>query len=315
MPCYHPIKAYRSKALTVNGKRSLVFNQKDSTGDVLEIPCGQCIGCRLERSRQWAVRISNEASLYDQNCFITLTYAPEYLPEGGSLVLEHFQKFLKRLRKKYGKSIRFFHCGEYGEQLGRPHYHACILNFDFPDKYHYRTTARGDRIFRSPSLEQLWPFGNSEIGTVTFESAAYVARYCTKKVTGSLAENHYSRLDAETGEIIQLKPEYVTMSRRPGIGAPWLEKFSRDVYNHDLMVSRGHVMRPPRFYDNRFEILDADRFASVQRSRLEKQIDDFKTGNLSKKLRDNTHERRIVKERVHELTVNASLNRNYEKKE
>jgi hypothetical protein len=257
MPCYHPLTAYRSKSLTVNGKRQLVFNQKDSNGDKTEISCGQCMGCRLERSRQWAVRISNEASLYEKNCFITLTYAPEHLPPNGSLVLEHFQKFLKRLRKQYGPKIRFFHCGEYGEQLSRPHYHACIFNFDFADKYHYRSSARGDFIYRSQSLEKLWPFGRCEIGNVTFESAAYVARYITKKLSGPLAAAHYTKLDTETGEIITKKPEYTTMSRRPGIGADWLKLYSTDVYNHDRLIIRGGVqIPPPRFYNNQYEILN-----------------------------------------------------------
>lgn len=314
MPCYHPISAYRDKHLTVNGKRKLVFTEKDSTGDRLQIACGQCIGCRLDRSRVWAVRISNEASLYDKNCFITLTYSPENLPKYGSLQLEHFQLFLKRLRKKYGKNIRFFHCGEYGENFGRPHYHACLLNFDFPDKYLYRITSRGDQIFRSPSLELLWPFGHSEIGSVTFESAAYVARYITKKQTGKAAIDYYSTVDMDTGEIVQRRPEYTTMSRRPGIGAPWLERFSSDVYTMDALVTRSGVkIPPPRYYDRQFEILNPEGFAKIQQKRIEKRFDDMKNGNFTKKLRDNTYERLIVKETVHKATVNSTLNRTLEK--
>lgn len=307
MTCYHPIKAYRSKSLTASGKRQLVFVEKESNGDTLEISCGQCRGCRLDRSRVWAVRISNEASLYNENCFITLTYAPEHLPPGGSLVVSDYQKFMKRLRKFYGKQgkkIRFFQCGEYGERFSRPHYHACLLNFDFPDKVLYRRSERGDNIYRSASLESLWPFGRSEIGAVTFESAAYVARYIMKKVTGPLAADHYCGR----------QPEYTTMSRRPGIGAPWFERFSSDVYNHDVLVIRGGIkVPPPRFYNNQYEVMNPEHYEKIKRKRFLKQIDQLSSGEFSRKSRDNTYERRKVKEAVHAATVNATLNRILEK--
>lgn len=308
MTCYHPLKAYRSKTLTVNGKRQLVWNQKDSTGDVTEIACGQCMGCRLERSKQWAVRISHEASLYEKNCFITLTYSPEHLPSPPSLCVRDFQLFLKRLRKKYGPKIRFFHCGEYGEQLGRPHYHACLLNFDFPDKYHFRNNGRSDQIYRSPTLEELWGKGHCEIGAVTFESAAYVARYVTKKITGPQAAKHYLRVDTDTGEIYQLKPEYTTMSRRPGIGQPWLEKFATDVYPHDSVTIRGGTkIRPPRYYNNRYEVMHPEKYAKIEKQRLIKN-----SSNIVDKLRDNTRERLQAKETVHLRTV-ETLKRTMEK--
>lgn len=314
MTCYHPQTVYRSKALTVNGKRTLVWNKKDSNGDTLQISCGQCIGCRLEKSRVWACRISNEASLYDENCFITLTYSPENLPENGSLVPRDFTLFLKRLRKKYGPQIRFYQCGEYGENFGRPHYHACLLNFDFPDKYLWRKTQRGDLIYRSPSLEKLWGLGNCEIGQVTFESAAYCARYITKKVTGKNAESHYNSVDLETGEIITKIPEYTNMSRKPGIGAPWLQKFSKDVFNHDVLVIRGGTkVPPPRYYNNRYEMEAPEHYAKIKAKRLEKQLTQLTNGEFTRKERDNTYERRKVKEIVHQATINQSLNRTYEK--
>lgn len=312
MPCFHPIKAYRSKELTVNGKRKLVFTKKDSTGDVQEIPCGQCIGCRLDRSLDWAVRISNEASMHENNCFITLTYAPEFLPSNGTLVLEHFQKFLKRLRKKYGK-VRFFHCGEYGESFSRPHYHACLLGFDFPDKRFLRTSQRGDHVFSSQSLDTLWGYGRTEIGSVTFESAAYVARYITKKVTGKLADDHYSRIDPYTGEIFKLKPEYTTMSRNPGIGNLWLRQFHRDVFRHDRLVTRkGAKISPPRYYSNLYEIIDPSHHKTIINNRLSKQFDSFSNGKLAKLRLDTTSERLKVREKVQEATLSTFLNRNLE---
>lgn len=240
MVCYRPITGYRSRELTANGKRSIVFNPRDGYVDLpVTIPCGQCIGCRLERSRQWAMRCVNEASLYNDNCFITLTYNDDNLPADLSLDKTHFQKFMKRLRKKYGNNIRYLHCGEYGTLNARPHYHACIFNFDFPDKKLWSVRS-GVSLYRSDSLEQLWPYGFATVGEVTFESAAYVARYVLKKVTGDAAEDHYNGR----------QPEYITMSRRPGIGREWLTKYVDDVYNNDKLVIRNDLIcRPPKYYD------------------------------------------------------------------
>lgn len=278
MTCYNPLQGFRARNPETSGKFKIVFNRAHGYVDLpMQVPCGQCIGCRLERSRQWAVRCSHEASLHASNCFITLTYRDADLPRDGSLDVTVFQKFMKRLRKKYGEGIRFYHCGEYGSQFGRPHYHACIFGFDFPDKYLWKQTDRGDRLFRSPSLEELWPYGHSSIGDVTFQSAAYVARYITKKVTGDQAEKHYTRFNTVTGEIYQLKPEYCTMSRRPGIGRGWFEKFKTDVFPNDYVVMRGKKMRPPKYYDTLFELSDPADFVKIKHIRkrdAKKHVDD-----------------------------------------
>lgn len=245
MPCYRPIEAWRSKDLNDSGKRGLVFNRKDALDPTfsIEVPCGKCIGCRLERSRQWAIRCIHEASLHEDNCFITLTYNDENLPEDGSVNVEHFQKFMKRLRKHFqDKKIRFFHCGEYGDQNERPHYHAILFNVDFDDKKLYKND-NNTRTYTSETLERLWPFGFCIIGGVTFESAAYVARYITKKITGPDADDHYQGR----------KPEYITMSRRPGIASGWFEKWKNDVYPHDYVVVNGKKIGVPKFYDNKLE--------------------------------------------------------------
>jgi len=267
VPCFHPMKGYRARRAEPSGKRRIVFNKKDGFEDLpVTVPCGQCAGCRLERSRQWAIRCMHEASLYDQNCFITLTYNNEHLPDDRSLNVRDFQLFMKRLRKKYGADIRFFHCGEYGSKLGRPHYHACLFNFDFADKELFKL-SNDVPLYRSNSLEQLWPFGFSTIGDVTFESAAYVARYVMKKVNGDAAKDHYQYVDPVSGEVHQLKPEYITMSRRPGIGRDWIEKFRDDVYPGDFVVVRGKKCRPPRYYDREYEIMDPDGFKEIKRQR------------------------------------------------
>lgn len=223
----------------------------------LTIPCGQCIGCRLERSRQWATRCLHEASLYDANCFVTLTYDEVHIPPLGGLRKRDFQLFMKRLREYYsGSRIRFFHCGEYGSTSKRPHYHCLLFGFDFPDKRPW-SIRRGLPVWRSEVLEKLWPYGQSEIGSVTFESAAYVARYVVKKVTGEAAAEHYLRLDEETGELVRLEPEYCTMSRRPGIGAEWYAKFGKEVFPADSVVCRGHLSLPPRYYGDLYELADS----------------------------------------------------------
>lgn len=236
MPCYNPLQGYRSRHLNASGKRSIAFNIHDGFIDQpITVPCGQCIGCRLERSRQWAIRCVHEASLYDENCFVTLTYDNAHLPDDGSLDKTHFQKFMKRLRKYYGNyRLRYFHCGEYGERFARPHYHLCIFGFDFPDKELWKETS-GGKLYISDTLNEIWGKGYCVLGDVTFESAAYVARYITKKITGDKADEHY--VDKKTG-VLRL-PEYITMSRRPGIGSDWYSKYSTDAFPSDFIVIRG----------------------------------------------------------------------------
>lgn len=252
MPCYHPLVGYRSRELSANGKRKIVFNIKYAIDDgEVTVSCGQCLGCRLERSRQWAVRCMHEAQMHEDNTFITLTYNEDNLPYPPSLNVKHYQDFMKRFRKKYSDhTIRFYHCGEYGEENQRPHYHAIIFGFDFPDKEFFKKSFSGDNYYTSDSLNKLWGKGFCIIGDVTFESAAYVARYIMKKVNGEKAEEHYKCVDPESGELFDIKPEYTTMSRRPGIGKSWYDKYKSDVYPSDFVVVRGKKMRPPRYYDD-----------------------------------------------------------------
>ena len=246
MSCVNPLKAFQCF------DKSIVFDEvrKHDIVRSLSLPCGQCIGCRLERSRQWAMRCMHEASLHENNCFITLTYDNTHLPSDGSLHYKDFQLFIKRLRKKLGHNrVRYYMAGEYGENFGRPHFHACIFGYDFHDKKLWKRTPSGSLLYRSKDLEILWPFGYSSIGDVNFESAAYVARYIMKKVTGKMAKDHYEEIDFESGEIVKRVPEFNKMSLKPGIGAKWLEKFKSDVYPHDYVVVRGKKMKPPKAYD------------------------------------------------------------------
>lgn len=238
----------------------------------IDVPCGQCIGCRIERSKMWAARCYHEASLFEKNCFITLTYDNEHLPANGSLNKKHFQDFMKRLRFRFGSGIRFYMCGEYGETYGRPHYHACLFNFDFPDKKFFKKN-NGNVLYTSEELQKLWTFGFSSIGAVTFQSAAYVARYIMKKITGKEAKNHYERFDSETGEVYYLQPEYTCMSRRPGIGKDWIKKYDKDTYKDDFVIINGKKLRPPRYYDNYYVEINPQHMEQIK---IERELDALK---------------------------------------
>lgn len=240
----------------------------------------------MERARQWAIRCVHESQLHEANCFITLTY--ENTPPGASLVYRDFQLFMKRLRKRFKKKIRFYMCGEYGEQFLRPHYHACLFGIDFEDKTPWRKNHAGDQLYRSASLERLWKHGNSELGAVTFQSAAYVARYVMKKITGDLAQPHYTYLD-EHGELHSRTPEFNQMSRRPGLAAPWLDRYLSDVYPHDCVVHQGKPGKPPRYYDNHYKKKNPLGYQYLKRDRIYA---------ASQHAADNTPQRLQVKEKV-----------------
>lgn len=263
MVCYHPLTAWRHKTYVnpQTGKSPIVFQMPPllnyNSYEILTLPCGQCIGCRLERSRQWATRCLHEASLYEHNCFITLTFDNEHLSDDGSLLLKDYQDFMKRLRKKFGSGIRFFHCGEYGSLNQRPHHHAILFNHDFADKKLW-SVRDGIKLYVSDDLSRLWPFGFSTVGDVTFESAAYVSRYILKKITGDSAQDHYQGR----------KPEYTTMSRRPGIGREWFLKYKNDIYPYDKCVVRpGMIARPPRYYDKIYDDINPSLMSVIKDKR------------------------------------------------
>lgn len=225
----------------------------------LMLPCGKCIGCRLEYSRGWAVRATHEAQMHEDNCFVTLTYDDDHLPPNGSLVKADHQKFMKDLRERiYPKLVRCMIAGEYGDKNDRPHFHLLLFGYDFPDKKLWRKNDLEHPIWRSAFLEDLWDRGYSEIGSVSFESAAYVARYVVKKINGAKKSEHYGKR----------LPEYMEPSRFPGIGTAWLEKYWQDVYPADRVVVRGKECKPPRFYDKWLEKNHPELWECVHLKRL-----------------------------------------------
>jgi len=261
MGCDVPLTAYRSQEFNPEtGRYLLTFNSKNSlSGTAIKLPCGRCTGCKLEKSRQWAVRCNHEAQLYPENCFVTLTYDREHLPIDYSVHPREMQLFVKKLRKSlHPKPIRFYLGAEYGDENLRPHYHLLIFNHDFNDKIFYEKTPRCDYLYTSPTLTKLWGKGLATLGAVTFESAGYTARYSTKKITGPKASDFYLREHPDHHFICRVRPEFSLMSRGNntgdpiwggGIGAGWLHKYKSDVYPSDEVISNGRKARPPRFYD------------------------------------------------------------------
>lgn len=306
MQCTSPLKGYRSRFRSKNGKYFFTMKPHEAFLDLpMTVACGQCMSCRLTRSRNWAIRCVHEASLHDHNSFITLTFNDLYLNKDRNLCVRDFQLFMKRLRRAHSDiKIKFFHCGEYGEEEGRPHHHACIFGYDFPDKLHW-STRDGIRLYRSPELEKLWGKGFCTIGDVTFESAAYVARYVTKKLTFSKAskdgdfdkyvEKYCYGVDKETGEPLFRHPEYVTMSRRPGIAFDWIMKYSSDVFPDDFVVIRNGIKtKPPKYYDSIYDdyLGDIDSVKAVRKSKAQARKE------------DNEFDRLLVKEELQKIRFN-----------
>lgn len=263
MSCYHPTTMFRVRSGRdpETGKWPLTSSrERGLDGFPVEVPCGHCIGCKLDKAQQWATRCLHEAKCHETNCFITLTYDDQHLPPNGSLVKEDFQKFMKRLRRgiENGRvnaqgnrqnnrrnTVRYFACSEYGEQSLRPHYHACLFGFDFSDK---KLWARRDgvELYRSDQLSKLWPYGYSTIGEVTEQSAGYVARYTLGKLAGRDGKDIYDRTGREK--------EKLYMSLKPGIGTEWYKRNKGELYRDDAIVNRGgRLQKIPRYYDKLYE--------------------------------------------------------------
>jgi len=285
MPCYRPLHGYIAPGKTASGKRNIVFSPVQGFSDRrVDVPCGSCEGCMLERSRQWSVRIMHEAATVLDSCFVTLTYDDAHLPEHSSLDHRDVQLFFKSLRKK-GFNIRYFIAGEYGDAGFRPHYHVCLFGLG--------ETMRDDRgvvLLTSDLLTDLWGRGIVHVGALTPESAAYVARYCFKKLSdGGDPRDKYSFYDETSGKWLSRKPEYCAMSRRPGIGSAWLARFGPEVYAEGSVIVKGKEVKPPRYYDEQFKKVDEVAVDRVARARAARAY------ALRK---DNTPDRLLVKQKV-----------------
>lgn len=304
MSCYHQLRARRRPDGTVQ-----ILKKSDTTPHSMRLPCRQCINCRLAQSREWALRLSHEAQTHDEkglpSCFITLTYDAFHLPHDYSLNKDHFAKFMKSLRSRHqGKTIKFFHCGEYGEKFSRPHYHALLFGIDFPDA-EYHSTTNGQPVFKSAELAKIWKRGYNTVGDVTYESAAYVARYVTKKITGHAAHEHYLVDCPLTGQLHSVQPEYITMSLKPeGLGADFFKKYISDMYPHGTTLANNFEVTTPRYYDKLYERINPDEYKKLQTLRSQEAA-------KLEQHPDNTAPRLKVREFVHKSKAKL-LRRSYE---
>lgn len=249
--------------------------------EYVEIPCGKCLDCRLQYARQWADRCVYESYYYPENeCyFVTLTYNPESIVDvnseffAGTLVKEHLQKFFKRLRrnieyheKAYDKKIRYFACGEYGDNTFRPHYHILLYGIDLHGYANipWIPSKSGKDQWRSTYLEDIWQSGYVTFSEFTWKDAAYVARYTLKKVKGITAEYYMMN---------NLEPEFVVMSRKPGIGRTFYDDHKEDIYEFDSIIQKspdgGRKAKPPKFYDSLLERDNPELYKRIKQRRKE----------------------------------------------
>lgn len=271
--CTAPEMYYHRDPAKFGGVRGLTKDARFAIGTVgadmqrsIVVACGKCMECRLARARDWSLRCVHEASLYDDNCFITLTYDDEHLREDHGLYYPDFQGFMHRLRKRMPGAGRFLMCGEYGDQFGRPHFHAILFNCGFSDRELIR--AKPDPLYRSGLLDDLWGHrGFASLGDVTTQSAGYVARYSTKKIYGPGTDNVYDYVSEETGEVFKRATPFLHASNRPGIGASWFHKWHADVFPCDEIVFDGRSFPVPRYYMKLYEALDLYGAGRVSRDR------------------------------------------------
>lgn len=308
VPCYHPLDAVRLpwtshpktgkpivRVIGSDWVEPFAWYREGKVPERIQLPCGQCIGCRLTRSREWANRCMLELQYHQQACFLTLTYNDQYVPrsyytdsdtgeafESLSLCRRDVQLFMKRLRKRYGSGIRFYGCGEYGPQTLRPHYHLIIFGFKPDDLVPWSRSEQGFQYYLSHSLQELWserlasprygytnvltadedfffsPIGNILVADVSWETCAYVARYCTKKLTGAQS-GYYKQYN--------LVPPFAMMSNRPGIAHQWYEDHP-DCYDYDYIAvstpTGGRQFKPPRYFDKLYDVDEPEKMAEIK---------------------------------------------------
>ena len=329
MGCDSPLKGWRDR-----DTGGITFRRERSFGEKMEVGCGQCLGCRLDYSRMWAMRIIHEAQLYQYgygNSFVTLTYRNRYdcsikqleeglhVPSDWSLHERHMTLFLKKLRDKFDdREIRYFYAGEYGRMCkhgidvnavgcpicnhGRPHFHACLFNVQFPDLEAYETDG-GITRHTSPMLEKLWGYGFVDVGELNYQTAGYAAKYCLKKMNGVAAEEFYETLD-EDGNRTFIQPEFVRMSRGNashkgkscGIGAAWLERYGGDVFPSDEVPVPGHGVQKgvPRYYDKILEKENPELYEDIKKKRRD---------HMNANKEEFTHQRLMAKHKVKKARV------------
>lgn len=262
MRCSHPHYTL-DLGVKENGKRALKFvgfrpdlsslkqlSERYGKQNIIPLPCGQCLNCRLNHAKEWAVRCVLESLYHENNYFLTLTYDDAHLPADGLLQRRDITLFLKRLRNKCG-SFRYFGCGEYGTKNKRPHYHLILFGIELTD-----LKAVGSGLYESKTISEAWPYGFNYIGFVTYSSCNYVAMYSTKKVFNDVALG-----------------EFIMCSTRPGIGYQWCKDHLNKVLEYDSVFGdfgSSKVARMPRYYEKIAEFLDNSAYQQVKAKRLDK---------------------------------------------
>lgn len=254
------------------------------------IPCGKCIGCRLDYSAEWANRGYCEAKMHENNYFVTLTYDPdhihidEYLEDregftwvnegdwNGNLYPKELTQFIKSLRQKmkrdYGDDgIRFMACGEYGSKGARPHYHIIFFGLNLPAETFFEPQIINKNIYyRNKIIEDIWTKGFSNVGEANWNTISYVARYITKKINGEGSEQLY----AANGKI----KEFMRVSRMPGIGEPYYQKHKDEIYKNGYITIKNlegtHKVTPPTYFDDLFKKEHPGEFLKIQRERRQR---------------------------------------------
>ena len=259
MPCIKPLHAVQVQDKILFGmKNQIIYGQNHRT---FTIPCSNCIQCRLNQSNEWAIRCYHESLEHNRNMFITLTYAEDPI----SLNKIDIKVFIKKLQRAFPKQVRYFQCGEYGGQFGRPHHHAIIfginhLNFD--DIKRGKSSANGGKTYLSQTLTDMWGHGQTNIGEVNEKSIRYLTGYVIKKVTGKKQKEHYK------GKI----PEFITMSRNKGIGYKYYQKHKEDMFNHDKTRINGKAHAVPNYYNNHYSIDNPDKMNIIKEERIKKAL-------------------------------------------
>lgn len=202
---------------------NMIYNEKE----IIDVPCGRCIECLQDKSKEWSYRILCESLQYKQNCMITLTYKNT----NGELCKRDLQLFLKRLRKKlYPRKIRFFACGEYGSKGLRPHYHIIIFNFcpnDLKPLYFENDYV----VYNSKFISDVWSLGFISVMFLNPYNTKYVSKYLQKL-------NNYKEK--------KVKP-FLVMSNRPGIGYNYFVKNLDSLLFDDRLYYNGNFIRLPRY--------------------------------------------------------------------
>lgn len=263
MACTNPSYAFDCGINPDTGKRAIKFlpprvdlysrevlEARYGKGNIILLPCGKCLSCRISKSKEWAVRCVLEAKSYSSNYFLTLTFDNEhYQPEANKRPL---QLFLKKLRKKY-KGLRYFGCGEFGTETNRFHNHLILFNCDIKDLKFIGKSKNGP-YFESEEIRNLWGNGHIMITEFSYNTAAYVARYTLKKILS----------DEKDGS-------YICMSTHPGIGANYFYENYKDIYDVDKVYGsfgKSYSAHPPRYFDKLLEVIDLEKFKEVKENRL-----------------------------------------------